>query len=226
MAFQSVDNWAHSHRGVNIPMHHSRGLLEGALLWIGGVHGDEPEGVELAMGTFQWLRSHHGKVQFPWALIPCLNPDGLTAKTRTNARGVDLNRNYPSRDWSQEHPKSRYYPGPQSESEPEVQSLVKLIEQIKPRMIVHCHSWKPCVVYAGSAARQAAETLGAGVGYEVRDDIGYPTPGSLSSYAFHDKNIPVICIEEQEGTPLRDVWPHFSEAVEKIFLHPSAMVNP
>ena len=31
--------------------------------------------------------------------IPCLNPDGMSKNTRTNSNGVDLNRNFPTKNW-------------------------------------------------------------------------------------------------------------------------------
>ena len=34
-----------------------------------------------------------------WRVVPILNPDGLLARSRVNANQVDLNRNFPTRDW-------------------------------------------------------------------------------------------------------------------------------
>lgn len=197
-----------------------RGL--GPILVIGGVHGDEPEGVRLAQDLLTWLKSHtvdtaHG-VAVPWIVIPCLNVDGYAKRTRVNARGVDLNRNYPSQDWSGEARAERYFPGPSPGSEIEIQGIVELVETCRPRLLIHCHSWKPCIVGTGPFSKRDAERLGASSGYEVIDEIGYPTPGSLSRYGWHDKQIPVICIEEQEGlADLSTVWPRFAPAFAEIF---------
>lgn len=189
---------------------------------MGGVHGDEPEGVTLAEAAGQWLHEETLKQNpqlSPWIVIPCLNPDGIQNKTRTNGNGVDLNRNYPSRDWSAEYSQPRYHPGSHPGSEPEIQGLLSLIQKHQPKMIIHCHAWQPCIVYAGAPARSAAEALGRSSGYEVRDDIGYPTPGSLSRYGWFDQKIPIICIEEQEHTSAEKIWPHFSQGIQEIFLH-------
>lgn len=211
--------WAVSRKGRPIELYASTGLKKNdhPLLLIGGVHGDEPEGVQLAKSTLGFLMNDAEKIQTPWMLIPCLNIDGFTEKKRTNGGGVDLNRNYPSKDWSPEFPKDRYFPGSKAASEPEIQAIVKLIDEYDPRLIIHFHSWHPCVVYAGPPGRKDAERLGRCSGYEVRDDIGYPTPGSLSQYAWGDLHIPVICIEEQEGAPLDQVWPHFERGIREIF---------
>ena len=210
-------NWAQSVKGQAIPLFQSEENPTNGLLWIGGVHGDEPEGVELASKTLKWLHSSEANPNFPWSLIPCLNPDGVTLMQRMNANAVDLNRNYPSKDWSSEHKKQRYFPGNSAGSEPETQALVALIEKIKPKLIVHCHSWKPCIVYSGEGGAIAAKKLADASGYTAQTHIGYDTPGSLSSYASKDLGIPVICIEEQDHIDLKYVWPRFQNGVKSIF---------
>lgn len=189
---------------------------ERPILFIGGVHGDEPEGVRLAEELLNWLKheeSQNAKEVRPWILIPCLNPDGYSKNQRTNDAGVDLNRNFPSRDWSPEAKAPRYYPGPSPGSEKEVRALVKLIEDEKPQLIVHFHSWEPCVVFTGAPGKAAAEIIASGTGYECREDIGYPTPGSLGQFGWTEHQIPVICIEEQEHSNLDEVWPHFKKGL-------------
>lgn len=218
MSIYENPEWAKSALGRSIPLFQSQENIQGGVLLIGGVHGDEPEGVELANKTLEWLKDNKATVTVPWTVIPCLNPDGILLGQRMNGRGVDLNRNYPSQDWSPEAKKPRYYPGEAPGTEPEVRALVQLIENLKPQLIIHCHSWNPCVVYAGEGAKKISEMLGAETGYEARDDIGYPTPGSLSSYAWVDRKIPVICIEEQEGSPRETVWPRFAKPVSRMFM--------
>ena len=186
------------------------------LLLIGGVHGDEPEGVELAQATLDWLKSTEEDL-VPWIVVPCLNPDGYGQKTRVNGIGVDLNRNYPSKSWSPEFEKERYFPGQNPGSEPEIKGICDLIETVHPRLIIHCHSWKPCIVSTGSPGLSDAKHLGKSSGYEVIEHIGYDTPGSLSEYGWHDQGIPIICIEEEDGAPLNQVWPRFQEGMKSIF---------
>lgn len=219
MSIIEISMWARSAGGRNISLYKSEEKPLHPILLIGGTHGDEPEGVALAEATLLWLRylSEQKNSLAPWIVIPCLNPDGFAKSDRTNGNGVDLNRNYPSRNWASFATQPRYNPGPYAASEPEVQALVSLIKSTTPRLIIHCHSWQPCIIYTGEPARHDANALGACSGYEVRDDIGYPTTGSLSQYGWHDNSIPIICIEEQEHTPLNEVWPHFESGLKKIF---------
>src|SRR5699024_4055285 len=63
------------------------------ILVIGVFHGDEPQGKFLIE---QYLKENNDtRLLF----IPCLNPDGMAQNTRTNANGVDLNRNFPTQNW-------------------------------------------------------------------------------------------------------------------------------
>lgn len=231
-------SWAKTHLGTDIQLykksHSRRGFSAGSasdsseapILFIGGVHGDEPEGVRLAEEFLNWLLSQEENQDKstpdpirPWLLIPCLNPDGYNRHERTNSRGVDLNRNFPSQDWSTEAKAPRYSPGPSPGSELETQALVALIDSEKPQLIVHFHSWEPCVVYTGAPGKEAAETLATGTTYECREDIGYPTPGSLGQYGWLDKKIPVICIEEQEHCDLNTIWPRFQTGLKLLITY-------
>jgi protein MpaA len=221
--------WTHTDLGTPIALHASEPLsrLRGRnpLLLMGGVHGDEPLGVHLAEKTLELLIADSKKSQpefrLPWVLIPILNVDGFKANTRVNGRGVDLNRNYPSKSWTPEFEKERYNPGPSAGSEAEIKGVVKLIQDLRPRLIIHCHSWKPMIVAAGERAVPDAERLSRSSHYKVVPEIGYPTPGSLSQYGWFDNQIPVICIEEADETPRDQVWPNFQAGMREIFLDAS-----
>lgn len=217
------------------------------ILFVGGVHGDEPEGVWLAESLLNSLRTHYNRKTHhslspsqsnalssatnpisplstaspfsqPWVLMTCLNPEGYAKNERTNSAGVDLNRNFPSPDWSAEAKAPRYHPGEKPASEPEVQGLMRAIEVYQPKLIIHFHSWKPCVVYTGAPAQPIAQILGEYSGYAFHEDIGYPTPGSLGQYGWLSKQIPVVCIEEQEGAAREHIWPRFQGALMDLLI--------
>lgn len=55
-----------------------------------GVHGDEPAG---AWALLHWAEKNTRLLRSgAFLLVPCFNPEGFIANTRTNARGVDINR--------------------------------------------------------------------------------------------------------------------------------------
>lgn len=215
-----LTSWAQTAEKTPIECYLSLHGTQRPLLFVGGVHGDEPEGVELATQLLLWLQKNNKDSFHPWILIPCLNIDGYKLNQRVNSRGVDLNRNFPSPDWSPQTKAPRYYPGDKPASEPEVQALVQLIEKYKPKVITHFHSWEPCVVYTGGAGKKVAEILGSGTNYPVREDIGYPTPGSLGQYGWMNHQTPVICIEAQDRSDLKTIWPKFSTGLQRLLSDP------
>lgn len=224
--YETHSNWSKSAGQNPIALHWSpqfnleikRGKRP--ILFLGGTHGDEPEGVWLAEDTLHWLNQMLEKEplpRHPWALITCLNPDGHKLNQRVNSRGVDLNRNFPEANWTNHHTAPRYYPGPQPCSEPEVASLVQLIKEIQPQIIVHCHSWKPCIVLTGDRGENCAEYLSRSSGYEFQKDIGYPTPGSLGEFGWNTCKTPVICIEVEEKIERSKIPGLFQSGIEDLF---------
>jgi len=220
MNINKIGNWAMSPKNNTIDLYHNDSFRLDSdgkpYIFIGGTHGDEPEGVRLAEELLAWL-NNAPESHKPWALITCLNPDGFAVGERTNGNGVDLNRNYPSANWSPESKGPRYFPGPSAGSEPEIQALTHLIETTQPSLVIHFHSWEPMIVVSGPQDLPEAQALSESSGYKIQPDVGYPTAGSLSQYGWADRNIPIICIEEVEKVDLETVWPRFQVGFEKIF---------
>jgi protein MpaA len=95
-------------------------------------HGNEP-------ATRQILRSIRDgrKVRgIDLWLIPTINPDGLARHTRKNARGVDLNRNFP---WRWADLDGNYESGRAPASEPETRALMRFVKVVRPRFVVSFH---------------------------------------------------------------------------------------
>ena len=171
---------------------------------IGGTHGDEHEGVTLAEGLLSSLQKSHfnesGPLPFSFKLVivPVLNPDGYFLDQRHNANGVDLNRNLPTKDWSAKVSDPRYHPGATPASEPETQALLQALERFSPDFILSLHSWKkPPVLNINGPCRAFAETVHNKTGFEIKEDIGYPTPGSLGTYWGLERERPTLTYEIQ-----------------------------
>jgi protein MpaA len=178
------------------------GLLGGGsggsapLLVVGGVHGDEPSSVEAVAALVRRLVD--GAVSAgPLVLVPALNPDGLCRGTKNSARDVDLNRNFPARNFQVAHAPG-YDPGPEPLSEPETRLLAGLADEHGVRGVVAVHAPFACVNYDGPA-QAWAERVAAACGWPARGDIGYPTPGSLGSWLGGDRGVPVLTLELPPG---------------------------
>ncbi|RKZ36411.1 MAG: murein peptide amidase A [Gammaproteobacteria bacterium] len=168
------------------------------ILLVAGVHPDELATVSIVFKWMNTLNKHHSGL-FHWRLVPVLNPDGLFLKkaTRTNASGVDLNRNFPTLNWDTESrdywvrrtgKNPRRYPGPRPLSEPESLWLAKEVAAFKPHAIVSLHAPYSRVDYDGP--RAGPSKLG-----RLRLNLMGTYPGSLGNYAGVLRDIPVVTIE-------------------------------
>jgi protein MpaA len=169
-------------------------------LVIGGIHADEKASINLA---FDWLeragQDPSDARGVHWRIVPLLNPDGLLRKpaTRTNGRGVDLNRNFPTADWERDAQRywlrrtgkdPRRYPGPRAMSEPETRWLIEQIEQFKPQLIVAIHAPYGLLDFDGPPPPPSK------LGSLHLDQIGV-YPGSLGNYGGLMLGVPVITVE-------------------------------
>ena len=154
---------------------------------LSSIHGDEAETTVVVSEALRCLPTGDLKN----AVILCGNPDGMLRGTRGNARGVDLNRNFPTSNWSPDPVcyKTRandardiaLSPGTGPASEPETVALLSLIEKLKPRAIVTIHAALACIDDSGDShlGRQLAERCAL----PLLTEIGYPTPGSMGTWA-------------------------------------------
>ena len=144
--------------------------------------------------------------------IPCLNPDGMQLGQRTNANGVDLNRNFPTKNWGEnlgdnatcDDEKSAYYGGISAGSEIETKFLINIIQEFNPKTILTLHAPYKVVNYDGPA-KELAEKISTIINYPVEASIGYPTPGSFGTYAGVERQISTITLELDEICPVQDL---------------------
>lgn len=169
-------------------------------LIIGAFHGDEPESKALAEAF--WTRLIMGELDVPTSrrvgVIACLNPDGVAHGTRTTSQGVDLNRNFPTKDWREEGRDTPYYSGPCTASEPETRFLLSVLTEYAPQKIVTLHTPYNVLNFDGPA-EALAEAMAEHNHMPVETDIGYPTPGSFGTYVGKERHIPVVTLELPEG---------------------------
>lgn len=106
------------------------------LVVLGQMHGDEKAGTS----TVGWIRRNVRPLPGTgfW-IVPTMNPDGNARSTRVNARGVDLNRNWPTSGWTSAGRGSRYWGGPRPASEPETRALMRFLTEVKPDYIASIH---------------------------------------------------------------------------------------
>jgi len=168
------------------------------MLILAAIHGDETETTVAVSEALRCLPNGDLRA----AVILCGNPDGTIRGTRGNARGVDLNRNFPTSNWQ---PDPVFYksrandardialsPGAAPASEPETQALIALIDHLRPRAVVSLHSALACVDDSGAShlGRQLADRCAL----PFLTEIGYPTPGSMGTWA-GERGLDLVTLE-------------------------------
>jgi Zinc carboxypeptidase/N-acetylmuramoyl-L-alanine amidase len=120
-------------------------------LVVGSIHGDEREGHEIVR---RLRRSHRDIRGVQLWVVRTVNPDGVDSRSRKNARGVDLNRNFSYRWRANAPPSSGYYPGPHPFSEPESRAVRRLARRLKPRVTIWYHQpWGQVLIPCHGRAR-------------------------------------------------------------------------
>jgi N-acetylmuramoyl-L-alanine amidase len=135
------------------------------ILVVGSIHGTEPAGGAV-IGRLRRVAVPSG---VRLLLVPTANPDGLAQGTRQNARGVDLNRNFPYR-W---RPRGRafdtFFTGRGPASEPETRALQRLVERERPDVTIWFHQALRLVTLVPGADEALIRAYGRRVGLPARE---------------------------------------------------------
>lgn len=171
------------------------------ILLVGGTHGDELASISIVFKWMHTLEEHHSGL-FHWRINPLMNPDGALQPRhqRTNAHGVDLNRNFATPDsesgaalvyWREKTKQNdRRYPGPYPLSEPETRWLYEEIRDFKPDVVISVHAPYSLVDYDAPNRSNAPRKIG-----HLYKNLMGTYPGSLGNYAGMYLGVPVVTLE-------------------------------
>lgn len=215
-----------------------------------GVHGDEITPVKFCFDIINYLKMAYAdaeivKKDFANKLVivaPIVNPDSFfkVRPSRVNARGIDVNRNFPTKDWARDARRlwissfrkdKRRNPGMTASSEPEVIFQMNLIKRYSPDKIISVHSPLTMIDYDGPGTvvigsvegNKAHELLSRmskdAADYRIED---YPFfPGSLGNWAGKEREIPTYTLELPTSDPSKSgqYWKQFKSAIHNAIAH-------
>ena len=125
---------------------HTLGTGSTVIAVIGGIHtGPEEESVHIVEALLAHFRGNEAQIPDTISLVfvPNANPDGYERGTRVNARGVDLNRNWPTEDWQPAavHGDRVVDAGSRPLSEPESAALYDYLLEVGPLYVLSYHAY-------------------------------------------------------------------------------------
>jgi murein peptide amidase A len=186
------------------------------------IHGEESVTLQAARHLLQVVHADDSCA----VVVPVLNPDGVLAGTRQNARGVDLNRNFPGASW-QDAPSPTFWPtsmvrtterrtqlsspGTAGGSEPEVQAIMSLVERVQPELVIDLHTPLECIIALSDASIDVAEHLAEPTGLRIVRQLDAPTPGDSATWV--EANGSTAITYEFELTPMPNLWVRHAEAL-------------
>ena len=190
------------------------------VLIFGALHGDE---ISAVSAVFRWIdflertKPDSFLRQHVYMFFPLVNPDGFyaTPRSRTNSAGVDINRNFSTKEWTEQATlfwkkkasgDPRRFPGPKAASERETQVVEKAINEFKPDLIISVHAPYRLVDHDGPISFPDLQSP-----LPIRTLGAYP--GSLGTYAGIERNIPVVTPELPNARQLPE-----GKAIEQLFI--------
>jgi protein MpaA len=198
-----------------------------------GVHGDEITPVKFCWDLMKELKTNHTFNDKLVVVAPLVTPDSFFKErpTRTNGAGVDVNRNFPTKDWHAEAHKrwkvsykkdKRKFPGPRAASEQETIFQMNLIKRYRPNKVITVHAPLTLLDYdgpslkaeEGKSAKDLLEQMSQkSSGYKVSN---YPIfPGSLGNWSGKENHIPTYTLELPNSNPreTEKFWLLFKDAL-------------
>jgi protein MpaA len=179
------------------------------ILFVGGMHGDEKSSVYTLNSFIDDLERNYSSIPADKTVIviPNSNPDGFIASSRVNINNVDLNRNFPTNDWTSGvfMPGNRFLElggGASPLSEPESSALASYTTSLSPRLTLTFHATGRAVFANDAGDSKAISNLYAQksgfTSFNSADSdtfFSYPTTGEYEDWLRDGLNLPGLLVE-------------------------------
>ena len=180
------------------------------VLVLASIHGSEPAGTPLVEQLEAWFIKLEGLMDRRLVIIPIANPDGYARRERFNTHSVDLNRNFPADNRTEQN-----IHGPAALSEPEAVAIMRALQLFNPDRVLSLHQPIACIDYDGPGEALAIAMSEAIDGRLPVKKLG-GRPGSLGSYVGIVLGKPIITLELPEGAEEQDaatLWKEYGPAL-------------
>ncbi|WP_370618200.1 M14 family zinc carboxypeptidase [Mumia qirimensis] len=157
---------------------------------IAAMHGDERK----PQAILRNLRDGSPISGLDLWVVPNANPDGVARKARRNARGVDLNRNFPRR-WKASK-RGPTWSGPKAASEPETRAMMRFLRKVAPDQVVSFHQPLYGIDTSGTGNRPLARRLAKHLRLPKRSfSCGSGCHGTMSQWFNHRLDGQLVTVE-------------------------------
>ncbi|HJT31321.1 MAG TPA: M14 family zinc carboxypeptidase [Pirellulales bacterium] len=187
------------------------GRGEQQILVIGPLEGDEPGGVELLERLVDHLERFPRRLDdVTVTVVRDPNPDGRLRGSRTNARGVRLDMNFPTRQWRKVPIGDRWLSGRTPQSEPETWALIELLDDVKPHRIVLLEATRrEAELRYSTTAEPIARRLATQSELRPTAWDAAVAPAALATYAGNDRQLPTLVLRVSAAAGAEYNWAQY-----------------
>lgn len=181
-------------------------------MFTGAIHGNELSSKYTMDRFISDLDAHPSRVpsKAKVVIVPVVNPDGVVRAMRNNARDVNLNRNFPTPNWTSDIRVTggvdKGGGGASAGSELETRALMQLTNRLNPRLVVTHHSAGYLVNtndtgISISAGREYARLAGYRLvlSADTTETFGFEMTGTYEDWLYH-RGTAAILVELNTNT--------------------------
>jgi protein MpaA len=163
-------------------------------VFVGAIHGNEAAPSNILVNLRDGAPITGADV---W-VVPYFNRDGYARHTRKNARGVDLNRNFPVH-WIRQY--GTYNSGRRPASEPETRAMMRFLRDVRPTYVIGFHQPLYGVDASYWKARPFANLLSVNLGLPLKEfRCNGVCHGTMTQW--FNKRLPGAALTVEYGKPM------------------------
>jgi predicted deacylase len=196
-----------STEGNPIRAHVADGKWSKYVYFIGGIQGDEVEGVYILEKLIEELSDNLQIEELPIIVIPIFNIDGHMRLLPHNSIGIDLDHHFLFEIQKNKHTA-------------ESQVLINLTKKYPPSLVINFTQGVPRVCYMGESAKFVANHIGKQIGVDVVTERQTENPERICQYFFKNYGAGSINIYlplSNDETPLKEIWQFMKVGLLNLF---------